>query len=49
MFKNTQMAEKTNLIKLAKSLIMKLNDTKEIVRLELEKLFIDLSYVRYYS
>lgn len=38
--KNAQMAEKTNLTKLIHSLIMKLNDPKEIVRIEIESFFV---------
>jgi len=34
--KNAQMAEKTNLTKLIHSLIMKMNDPKEIIRSEIE-------------
>ena len=45
MMKNAQMAEKTNLTKLIQSLMMKMNDPKEIVRTEIESLFIMLSYV----
>jgi len=36
MMKNAQMAEKTNLTKLIHSLIMKMNDPKEIIRSEIE-------------
>ena len=45
MMKNAQMAEKTNMTKLIHSLIMKLNDPKEIIRQEIESLFVQLSYV----
>ena len=46
MMKNAQMAEKTNLTKLIHSLIMKMNDPKEIIRSEIEQLFVMLSFVR---
>jgi hypothetical protein len=39
------MAEKTNLTKLIHSLILKINDPKEVVRQEIENLFVMLSYV----
>eukprot|EP00347_Sterkiella_histriomuscorum_P018265 403346170 len=39
LMKNAQMAEKTNLTKLIHSLIMKMNDPKEIIRQEIEQLF----------
>lgn len=45
MMKNSQMAEKSNLSKLTQNLIKKLNDPKEIIRKEIERLFLDLSYV----
>ncbi len=45
MMKNAQMAEKTNLTKLISSLIMKMNDPKEIIRAEIESLFVMLSFV----
>ena len=45
MMKTAQMAEKTNMTKLIHSLIMKLNDPKEIIRQEIESLFVQLSYV----
>ena len=41
------MAEKTNLTKLINSLMLKLNDPKDIVRSEIESLFVMLSYVRW--
>lgn len=40
------MAEKTNLTKLIHSLIMKMNDPKEIIRSEIESLFVQLSFVK---
>ena len=43
--KNAQMAEKTNMTKLIHSLIMKMNDPKELVRIEIESYFLQLSYV----
>ncbi|CDW76684.1 UNKNOWN [Stylonychia lemnae] len=44
LMRNAQMAEKTNLTKLIHSLIMKMNDPKEIIRAEIESLFVQLSY-----
>ena len=48
MFKNASIAEKTNLPKLLQSLIKKLNDPKEIVRNEIERLILDMSYVKFF-
>lgn len=42
--RNAQMAEKTNMTKLIHSLIMKMNDPKEIVRSEIESFFLQLSF-----
>lgn len=39
------MAEKTNLSKLTQNLVKKLNDPKEIIRKEIERFILDLSYV----
>jgi hypothetical protein len=39
------MAEKTNLTRLINTLLMKLNDPKEVVRIEIESFFVQLSYV----
>lgn len=44
--RSAHLAEKTNMTKLIHSMIMKLNDPKEVVRVEIESFFLLLSNVR---
>ena len=43
--KNAQMAEKTNMTRLIHIMLMKLNDPKPVIRVEVESFFHQLSYV----
>ena len=44
--KNAQMAERTNMTRLIHSMLMKLNDPKAVIRVEVESFFHQLSYVK---